>query len=194
MYLGHISWMFGWSADVLMSHPWIHSGYRTSQWYSLRVGLANWQGRSMFGWMCGLAQVLSVWMQHLILLHIICCTYSAGNVFSSSVCWGLTFDRISYGDIQDCLWCFFFVTVAVFALISEGDSCNLFRGIICREKNWIYIMFLLPWSGNHLESVALFTDNTLVTSNALITSIHLKITNVKRSFTLTCGRGPKCSS
>lgn len=161
MDLGHISWMFGWNADVVMSHPWIHSGYRTSQWYSLRVGLANWQGRSMFGVDVCQAQVLSVWMHHLILLHIIYRTYSAGNVFSSSVCWGLIFDRISYGDIQDCLWC-----------------------------------FLLLWSGNHLESVALLTDNTLVTSNALITSIYLKITNVKRSFTLTasCGRGPKCSS
>lgn len=154
MDLGHISWMFGWSADVLMSHPWIHSGYRTSQWYSLRVGLANWQGRSMFGVDVCQAQVLSVWMHHLILLHIIYRTYSAGNVFSSSVCWGLIFDRISYGDIQDCLWCFF-VTVAVFALISEGDSCNFFREIICREKNWIYhhVFVAMKWKSFRVSSL-----------------------------------------
>lgn len=155
MDLGHISWMFGWSADVLMSHPWIHSGYRTSQWYSLRVGLANWQGRSMFGWMCGLAQVLSVWMQHLILLHIICWTYSAGNVFSSSVCWGLTFDIESHMATYKTAFDVFFVTVAVFAFISEGDSCNLFRGIICREKNWIYhhVFVAMKWKSFRVSSL-----------------------------------------
>lgn len=100
------------------------------------------------------AQVLSVWMHHLILLHIIYRAYSAGNVFSSSVCWGLIFDRISYGDIQDCLWCFF-VTVAVFALIPEGNSCNFFREIICREKNWIYhhVFVAMKWKSFRVSSL-----------------------------------------
>lgn len=132
MDLGHISWMFGWSADVLMSHPWIHSGYRTSQWYSLRVGLANWQGRSMFGWMCGLAQVLSVWMQHLILLHIICWTYSAGNVFSSSVCWGLTFDIESH--------------MATYKTAFDGFFCHC--GCFCIH---FWRGFLQPFQRNNLQ-------------------------------------------
>lgn len=62
------------------------------------------------GWPCQLTGAVHVWVDVWSGPSLVClnaashpATHYLLDLFSRSVCWGLTFDRISYGDIQDCL-------------------------------------------------------------------------------------------